>query len=118
MYAIIFLMMLQKYEKLYNYTTLRERFLINCVWIDINKTVPFKKNQGKFEFPLIAVRLIGLEPTRREAPDPKSGVSTNFTTGAEDECKDRKFSLPFQIICSENLLPPQSLCPYCEEHRR
>ena len=28
------------------------------------------------------VRLIGLEPTRREAPDPKSGVSTNFTTGA------------------------------------
>ena len=29
-----------------------------------------------------SVRLIGLEPTRREAPDPKSGVSTNFTTGA------------------------------------
>ena len=28
-----------------------------------------------------SVRLIGLEPTRREAPDPKSGVSTNFTTG-------------------------------------
>ena len=31
---------------------------------------------------LNCVRLIGLEPTRREAPDPKSGVSTNFTTGA------------------------------------
>ena len=29
-----------------------------------------------------SVRLIGLEPTRREAPDPKSGVSANFTTGA------------------------------------
>lgn len=29
-----------------------------------------------------SVRLIGLEPTRREAPDPKSGVSTNFTTPA------------------------------------
>ena len=28
------------------------------------------------------VRLKGLEPSRREAPDPKSGVSTNFTTGA------------------------------------
>ena len=28
------------------------------------------------------VRLIGLEPTRREAPDPKSGVSTNSTTSA------------------------------------
>lgn len=31
---------------------------------------------------LFLVRLIGLEPTRRKAPDPKSGVSTNFTTGA------------------------------------
>lgn len=29
------------------------------------------------------VRVIGLEPTRREAPDPKSGMSTNFTTPAE-----------------------------------
>ena len=28
------------------------------------------------------VRLIGLEPTRRETPDPKSGASTNFATGA------------------------------------
>ena len=28
------------------------------------------------------VRLIGLEPTRIAAPDPKSGVSTNSTTGA------------------------------------
>ncbi len=28
------------------------------------------------------VRVIGLEPTHREAPDPKSGVSTNFTTPA------------------------------------
>ena len=24
----------------------------------------------------------GLEPSHREAPDPKSGVSTNFTTSA------------------------------------
>jgi hypothetical protein len=28
------------------------------------------------------VRLEGLEPPRRKAPEPKSGVSTNFTTGA------------------------------------
>ena len=28
------------------------------------------------------VRLIGLEPTRLAAPDPKSGVSTNSTTSA------------------------------------
>ena len=31
---------------------------------------------------LFVVRVIGLEPTHREAPDPKSGVSTNFTTPA------------------------------------
>lgn len=29
------------------------------------------------------VRLIGLEPTRRKTPDPKSGASTNFATGAQ-----------------------------------
>ena len=28
------------------------------------------------------VRLKGLEPLRREAPDPKSGVATNYTTAA------------------------------------
>jgi hypothetical protein len=28
------------------------------------------------------VRVEGLEPAYREAPDPKSGVSTNFTTPA------------------------------------
>lgn len=28
------------------------------------------------------VRLIGLEPTRRKPPDPKSGASTNFATSA------------------------------------
>lgn len=28
------------------------------------------------------VRLIGLEPTRIATPDPKSGASTNFATGA------------------------------------
>lgn len=32
-----------------------------------------------FVFP---VRLIGLEPTQPELPDPKSGASTNFATGA------------------------------------
>ena len=35
----------------------------------------------KFLFCLI-VRLIGLEPTRLSTPDPKSGASTNFATGA------------------------------------
>ena len=30
------------------------------------------------------VRMRGLEPPRRKAPDPKSGVYTNFTTSACD----------------------------------
>ena len=30
----------------------------------------------------VTVRLIGLEPTQPELPDPKSGASTNFATGA------------------------------------
>ena len=29
------------------------------------------------------MRVIGLEPTRRKTPDPKSGASTNFATRAE-----------------------------------
>ncbi len=29
----------------------------------------------------------GLEPPHREAPDPKSGVSTNFTTSARNFSK-------------------------------
>lgn len=28
------------------------------------------------------VRLTGLEPAHRKTPDPKSGASTNFATGA------------------------------------
>jgi hypothetical protein len=30
------------------------------------------------------VRIIGLEPTRLAAPDPKSGMSTNFTISAKN----------------------------------
>jgi hypothetical protein len=30
----------------------------------------------------LLVRIIGLEPTRLAAPDPKSGMSTNFTISA------------------------------------
>ncbi len=31
----------------------------------------------------LKVRIIGLEPTRLAAPDPKSGMSTNFTISAQ-----------------------------------
>ena len=42
------------------------------------------KRQKKAEqFLARPVRLIGLEPTRRKTPDPKSGASTNFATGAD-----------------------------------
>ena len=43
------------------------------------------------------VRMEGLEPTHLTAPDPKSGVSTNFTTSAmvlfESEGKDNEIIL-------------------------
>ena len=42
------------------------------------------------------VRMIGLEPTRLTAPDPKSGAAANYATPARDfpvkRCKDKKFS--------------------------
>ena len=47
------------------------------------------------------MRLIGLEPTRPEPPDPKSGASTNFATSAFVRAKIRnifymaKFSRAF-----------------------
>ena len=48
------------------------------------------------------VRLIGLEPTRRKTPDPKSGASTNFATGAGgfhfSDCKGTNFFSILQII--------------------
>lgn len=44
------------------------------------------KKPFKIERLFYFVRVIGLEPTRREAPDPKSGVSTNFTTPASGNC--------------------------------
>ena len=39
-----------------------------------------KKPKLSFE---LDVRVIGLEPTRLAAPDPKSGMSTNFTIPAK-----------------------------------
>ena len=40
----------------------------------------------------LIVRKKGLEPPRREAPDPKSGAATNYATsalGCFKDCKDR-----------------------------
>ena len=43
-----------------------------------------KKEENSLELSsfVLFVRLIGLEPTRLSTPDPKSGASTNFATGA------------------------------------
>ena len=45
-----------------------------------------KKEENSLELSSFVsfVRLIGLEPTRRKTPDPKSGASTNFATRAID----------------------------------
>ena len=49
------------------------------------KAKPFASHQKKADSKLnrLSVRVIGLEPTRLAAPDPKSGMSTNFTIPAK-----------------------------------
>ena len=53
------------------------------------------KNWGKFDqkkssrlrlLLIQYVRMKGLEPPRREAPDPKSGAATNYATSASRSC--------------------------------
>ncbi len=53
--------------------------LINKIWK--GEFIPKKSPSTKRDF---SVRVIGLEPTHLAAPDPKSGVSTNFTIPAVD----------------------------------
>ena len=51
-------------------------------------------------FGLIYVRLTGLEPARRETPDPKSGASTNSATGASlgiENWNTLPSPIPFQV---------------------
>ena len=45
----------------------------------------------------LLVRLIGLEPTRRKTPDPKSGASTNFATGAHTPHAEQQKGLTVSI---------------------
>ena len=49
------------------------------------------------------MRLIGLEPTRCETPDPKSGASTNFATGALFVVQRYKLTGNGQSICYRNV---------------
>ncbi len=50
---------------------------INCVQI-----VTIKTKSSPIGLLLMFVRKKGLEPPRREAPDPKSGAATNYATSA------------------------------------
>ena len=43
----------------------------------------FKIKNHNYIIVRVFVRIIGLEPTRLAAPDPKSGMSTNFTISAQ-----------------------------------
>ncbi len=49
------------------------------------------------------VRVEGLEPTHLAALDPKSSVSTNFTTPArpEKECKGRNTNISMELAGNE-----------------
>ena len=67
-----------------------------------NVKVETQKREAE-NFPL--VRLIGLEPTRRETPDPKSGASTNFATGADSGAKIQLFLLPAAFYLSFFQIP-------------
>ncbi len=44
------------------------------------------------------VRLARLELARREAPDPKSGVATNYTTAAEKQTAKVIINYELQIV--------------------
>ena len=48
------------------------------------------------------VRVEGLEPPCREAPDPKSGVSTNFTTPAGSAKRNGKWVAKVHVIAKRN----------------
>lgn len=55
------------------------------------------------------VRQKGLEPSRREALEPKSSVSTNFTTGAQggDYSKSFRFVPQKRAYASATRIVPQ-----------
>ena len=57
------------------------------------------------------MRLIGLEPTQLALPDPKSGASTNFATGAEKE-RVKHEKKEQNLINNQNQKKTHQLCVY------
>ena len=51
------------------------------IWLG-NGWAGFKIKNPNYLIVRVSVRIIGLEPTRLAAPDPKSGTSTNFAISA------------------------------------
>ena len=49
----------------------------------------------------------GLEPSRREAPDPKSGVYTNFTTSAQRAVKRDNILFTIKNNTKPNIKTPK-----------
>ena len=72
------------------------RFLTQSVGKEKRRCIYVHLLSLLFVFYKICVRVIGLEPTRLTAPDPKSGAAANYATPARDfpvkRCKDKKFS--------------------------
>ena len=65
------------------YRTARVNEALTIMLLIFNKLNNKKKGTNHhFDDLSQKVRVIGLEPTHLAAPDPKSGVSTNFTTPA------------------------------------
>ena len=79
---------IHKYLHLMEMKKPKQEMSSSCILEVIQQQREIKKRQRNFS---AFVRLIGLEPTRRKTPDPKSGASTNFATGALCGCKDTLF---------------------------
>ena len=67
-----------------NYRTIVENEVFS-IFYKISDTYEDVENKNGSENtdPSLFVRLKGLEPPRREAPDPKSGAATNYATAAQ-----------------------------------
>ena len=72
--------------KVDNYFVLCKKFLIFflkiCIFLSFSHKFGFLFAILTFRVAVSFVRLTGLEPARRETPDPKSDASTNSATGA------------------------------------
>ena len=79
-------------------------------WMSPYKAVNKKERVCKRNTSSLFVRLKGLEPLRREAPDPKSGVATNYTTAAFG------FSLTSAKVRKKSEIPNRGRRTHAEIH--